>query len=428
MQVTAKKKLQASDSHWFLFFLMPFFASIAAVRNYKAPWAKNVVWMFVVFYGYTFAVGRENFDADVVRYIEELKELYGRSLTFYDVLGIFKENKDADIVRTTLAVLVSRFTNNGQVLTAVYGLIFGFFYSRCLWYVIERLTGKLKWTTVFMLIVFALINPFWNINGFRYNTATLVFIYGVMPYLVENKKRSLITSYLSVLVHFSFLLPLAILTLYVFVGNRKNLYFGFFIISVFISNISITEFNSVLEKYVPEVFLERSEKYRDEDRVKEFREGDAGTFVETEEGVVLEKNWYAIYYLRILYWCLSILLIVMFIFGGRAFAGSKWLLNCYCFSLLFFSIANIMQSIPSGERYLMIASLISTVTMIFYLQNLQLERYLSKAVSILAPALFIFVIVSMRTGLYSISITTLLGNPVIMLFTDYNLSLNDIIK
>ena len=429
MQVAAaKKKLQGSDSHWFLFLLMPFFAAITAVRNYKSPWAKNIVWAFVIFYGYTFAISKENDDTDIIRYVDELKELYGKSLSFGDILDLFRESGDADVVRTIIAIVVSRFSNNAQVLTAVYGFIFGFFYSRCIWYITERMLGKLKWATVLMIAVYVLINPFWNLNGFRFNTAILVFMYGALPFLFEKNKFRLIWCYLSVLVHFSFLFPIAILTIYLLAGNRKTVYFTFFVLSVFISNINITTFNSVMEQYVPEAFLERSEKYRDEDRVEEFREGDRGATLESTEGVVIVKNWYAVYYLRLMYWSLSAMLITIYIFGGRVFAGNKWVLNGYCFSLLFFGFANIMVSLPSGERYLMIASMLSAATVIFYLQNQQHEKYLTSVTSALVPALLVFIIVSVRTGFYSISITTLLGNPIIMLFTDYNLSINDIIK
>jgi hypothetical protein len=429
MQVaTTKNKLQGSDSHWFLFFLFPFFSGLTALRNYKAPWAKNVVWAFVVFYGYTFAISAENNDVDFVRYADELKDLYGKSLSFPDMIDIFRESGEADVLKTIISILVSRFSKSPQILSATYGFIFGFFFTRTLWYIIDRLNGKLKGLTIIFLLSFFLVNPFWNINGFRFNTAILVFVYGALPFLFENKKSSLIISFLSVLVHFSFLFPLAILLVYVFARNRKNLYFGFFIISTFISNINITEFNTTLEKYVPEAFVERSEKYRDADRVEEFREGEAGSVVESETGAIIAKNWYAVYFMKILYWSLSVLLIGLYVFGKRALAGSGWLLNGYCFSLLFFGFANLMQSIPSGERYLMVAALFVLATIIFYVQNQAHEQYITKLALALLPAFLLFIIVSLRTALYSVSLTTILGNPVIAIFSDYGLSLNDIIK
>ena len=192
MQVTkAKQKLQSSDSHWFLFLLLPFFASITAVRNYKAPWAKNVVWAFVIFYGYTFAIAKENSDTDIVRYIEELKDLYSKSLSFYDMIDIFRDSGEADVLRTIVAIIVSRFTDNPQVLTAVYGLIFGFFFTRCMWYVLERLKGKLKWGAVLMLVVFALIDPFWNLNGSGLIQQHLYFYMALCLIFLKIKKQAL---------------------------------------------------------------------------------------------------------------------------------------------------------------------------------------------------------------------------------------------
>jgi EpsG family len=429
MQVVAKKRLQSSDSHWFIFLLLPFFASLTALKNYRAGWAKNVVWAFIVYYGFTFASAKESLDtADINRYVDDLKDLYGRSLGFYDVLEIIKDSGEVDILRTLIAIIVSRFSQSSAVLTAVYGFIFGFFFTRNLWYLLERLKGKLKGMVVFFLLVFFLINPIWNINGFRFNTAALVFVYGALPYLYENKKSRLIFCFASILVHFSFLFLVAFLIIYIFAGNRKTVYFVFFIASVFFNNLNIGQFNSFLEQNLPEVFLERSKNYREEGRVDEFREHDESVKIERETGKFIKKNWYAVYYMRCMYWSLTLLLIGLYIFGKNIFAGSKWLLNGYCLSLLLFGAGNVMQSLPSGERFMMIASLLTVSVIVFYLQNQAHELYISRITVIAMPLLLLYVTVSLRNGLYTISVNTILGNPFFAMLTDYNLSLNDIIK
>jgi len=407
---------------------LPFFASITAIRSYKAPWAKNVVWAFVVFYGFTFAIAKESVDADINRYLDDLKELYGRSLSLIDILEIFKESGEADVVRTLIAIIVSRFSQSAAVLTAVYGFIFGFFFTRSFWYILDRLQGRLKGTVIFFLLVFFLVNPIWNINGFRFNTAAFVFVYGLLPYLYENKKGKLLFCAISILFHFSYLFLIVVLVIYLLAGNRKNIYFGFFVVSVFIGNINIVQFNNFMEQNLPDIFLERSKTYREEDRVDEFRESDKSVKVERETGQYIKKNWYAVYYLKCLYWSITLLLLGMYIFGKNIFAGSKWLMNGYCFSLLIFGAGNLMQSLPSGERYMMIAGLVSVSVIIFYLQNQAYEKYISKLTLIAMPLLIIYVIVSLRTGLYTISVNTILGNPFFAILTDYNLSLNDIIK
>lgn len=430
MQVSAKKKLQGSDSHWFLFILFPFFSLLTAVRGFRAPWAKNIVWAFVVFYGFTFAIGKESGDNDIIRYVDELKEMYQKDFSVNEFISYFTEKGEVDLARTLIAVIVSRFSQSQQVLTAVYGFIFGFFFTRNLWYVFDRLKGNLKWLSIIMLLIFFLVNPFWNINGFRFNTAVHIFIFGLLPYLVENKKKSLVFCFLSILMHFSFILPVGILLIYMAMGNRLTAYFSFFIISTFISNINITEFNKLLEDNLPEVFFERSQKYTDEDRVSEFREvrdDETGLAASQVEDAIIQ-NWYVVYYNKALNGSISLILIAMYAFGRRRLLTSQWLLNMYCFSLLIFGAANIMSSLPSGERFLMIALLVSVALIIFYIQNQPYERYINNCVLIVSPGFVLYAIVALRTGLYSISLTTILGNPALAIFTDYNLSLNDLIK
>ncbi|MES2849579.1 MAG: EpsG family protein [Bacteroidota bacterium] len=424
--------MQGSDSHWFLFVLFPFISMIMAIRGYKSAWAKNIVWAFIVFYGFTFAVGKESTDSDIIRYVEELREMYKKDFSVDQVVAFFKESGEADVVRTIIATIVSRFTDSPAVLTAVYGFIFGFFFTRNFWYVLERFTGRLKWVTILLLTVFFLINPFWNINGFRFNTAVHIFLYGLLPYLFEGKKKGLIICFSSVLVHFSFLFPILILLIYLAAGNRLYFYFGFFIISVFLSNISITELNNFLEANLSEVFLERSKTYRNEETVNEYRQvrdsdNEGASYVAPAEDSIVQ-NWYVVYYLPALYNGVSLILIVMFMFARSKLIANKWLLSAYCFGLLMFGFGNIMSSLPAGARFLMISCLISVAAILFYLQNQQHEKYVSKAILFAAPALLLYCLVSLRTGLYSISLTTVLGNPILAIFTNYNFSLNDLIK
>lgn len=385
------------------------------------------MWAFVVYYGFTFAIAKENSDTDIIRYIDDLHELYGKSLNFGQMIDLFKESGEVDILRTIIAIVVSRFTESVQVLTAVYGFIFGFFFSRNLWYIADNIRGKIRGVNLMLIATFFLVDPFWNLNGFRFNTAILIFLYGILPYLFEGKKSKLIWCFLSVLVHFSFLFPVAITVFYILVGNRKTVFFVFFIISIFVSNINVAEFNTFLEANVPEVFVERSKNYRDEDRVDEFRQTEEGTF-ETEQGTKVVKNWYAIYYIKALYFSIMGILVGLYIFGTRVFAANERLLSGYCFNLLLFGFGNFMISLPSGERFLMIAAMSSLALIIFYLQSQSYEKNVNKLTLIASPAILLYIIVSFRGGLYSISVNTVIGNPVLVLFTDYNLSLNDLIK
>ena len=46
--MATKAKNTSSDYGVFLFLIWPFFAAIFAIRNYRAAWAKDLIWLFVV--------------------------------------------------------------------------------------------------------------------------------------------------------------------------------------------------------------------------------------------------------------------------------------------------------------------------------------------------------------------------------------------
>lgn len=414
-----------NKNHWYLFILFPFLAGILAVKNYHCTWAKNVIWAFVVFFGFTFGMSEEtssgNATADITRYAQEVKDLYKKDLSFAQIVNLYQDNEDIDVLKLTLAIGISRFTDNQQVLTAIYGFIFGFFFSRNFWFVLNRINGKIKTAAMLLLIAYVLVDPIWNINGFRFHTAVQIFIYGLLPFLFEGKKKGILASALSILVHFSFLLPVGVLLVYVLLGNRTILYFVFFLASVFSTGLNVSSVNNLVEDNAPEAFSERTAGYRDEGVVEEFRADP-----ETKGGFV--SNWYATLYLKALQWPLMVLLTMLFIKRKNIQLNQYWFTNSLSFTLLFFGVANLMASFPSGGRFLAVAALSALPLMIFYVQNLPGEKYLSNKVLLFSPAILLFIIVTIRAGFYSLSVNTFIGNPLVVLLTDYNISLNDLIK
>jgi hypothetical protein len=400
---------------WLLFLVWPFLAAITAFRNYDQKWAKNIFWGFCAFYGLVFAIGIESEGSDIVRYVAGLKALHVQQISYFEYSESVKSGIEVmmPIVNWTL----SRFTDSQPVLTLVYGIIFGFFFSRNLWYVLERLKGNLLTITILLLICLFMVNPIWRINGFRFWTATHVFLYGLLPYLCEGKKKGLIICASAILVHFSFIVPVLVLFSYAVGGNRLTIYYGLFIITLFISEIDITYFNNIAEAYLPEAFLEQSESYRREGQVESFREAES------------EGQWYANWYGPALKWAIIGFLSMLFFKSGDFFEKNEDWLSLFSFTLLFYSVANLLSSIPSGGRFLVLANLCALTLIIFYIQNQSREKFMQWYIYGVTPALLLYIIVSLRIGLYSISASAIFGNPIIAYFTaGDNISLNDVMR
>ena len=401
-----------------LFVIWPFLAAISAFKNYKKSWAKNIFWAFCAFYGFAFAIGAENAGSDIVRYISEIRKLHGEPMTFSAVIGYFLQSGEVDVLDTFISVILSRFTDNQSVITLVYGIVFGFFLSRNMWYVLERLEGKIKPITIFLFVCFFLVIPIWEMNGFRMWTAAHVFIYGLLPYLFEGNKKGILISVSAILVHFSFIIPVGILLGYLLLGNRLVIYFALFVATFFISEINLEAFNNLVENYAPEVIQERSSSYRTEANVEEHR-------TKAGQGQV----WYAQWYGRALKWSVMGFLVLLFFTGRPFFKKNKRYLNLFSFVLLFYGMANLFSSLPSGGRFISIANLGALALIILYIQNRTQEVAMKRFIIAAAPALLLFIVVAVRTGLYSMSATAILGNPIIaMFFVGEHISLNDVMK
>lgn len=407
--------------HLLYFLLWPFFTTLYYLKNFRKPAAKNVMWLFIIFYGFTWAIGVESQTSDINSYVNDIPLLHKLNLNLNGILAYYYSSGEIDILRTVLAYIVSYFTGNGYYLIIIYGAIFGYFYSRNMWYILDRLKGRTKFFTKILLFCLFLCIPPWHIAAFRFWTASHVFIFGLLPFLFEGKKKSLIWCLITpFVIHFSFLFAFIPLAIYLVLGNKVKLYYIFFVLTLFVSAININQFNEFVESYAPEKVAERSAGYRDEEKVTTLRT--KGRFKEDEV-------WYVRLYGDSIRYSLAAFLIVFYWTFRKSLQGHSNLLKLLSFVLLFYGFANVLATIPSGNRFLRVANLLSVAFLVIHVQNNFLNKHLYRIGRVILPFLLLFIIVSLRESWYSFSLMTIIGNPITAIFSfGENLALNDIIK
>ena len=401
----------------FVFFIFsPFLGLVQALKYYKESWAKNSIWLFVIFYGFTM-YRPEVMDSS--RYVTKLETLYHAPLSWDQFTANFyteEGNSSVDIYESLVIYTLSLFTDNGNILFAVFGILFGYFYSRNIWLVLDFAKGRkmtlMMWS---MVTAFACVIGFWTLTGVRMWTAAHIFFYGAFILLVHNNKKGLVIAALSVLVHFSFVLPLGILALFYVVKIPPRILYFFFVGSFFISTLNIDAIRTRLLSVAPEFLLPRVNTYTSDE------------YVETVNDLNASGNWYIHYYSYSISWYIVGLFTIIYFSKRGLGTYSKSFTNLFGFSMLFLSVGNITSLLPSGGRYLLVAQLFG-VALLFLFYVLYAEKNYKKWVVILSPLLLFFIIVSARISFDTITIMTILTNPVLASILDFQIPLIDLIK
>lgn len=392
----------------FLYLLWPFSFLLLSVRKIKTSLAANLIWAFCAYFAYSLSIADASMDAN--RLVEFFLDYKSKSLSLREFVGDLYNEQGwaADILLPLLQFTLAELGASTEVYLAVLGLVFGYFYSRNLSFVSSRLAGQTPRLAWLFYAGFALSIPFWYINGFRFWTAAHIFIFGVFRYLDYEKRGTLLLAASSMLVHFSFLFPVAVLAVYVLLKNRTKLYMGFLLFSTLFSGIDaevVQQSSPLLKAYLPVVFEKKISGYAGEQYVEKIEK------MQKE----VQLNWYAAYRESLLRYLLIGLCLLIYIKRKEVWKTEGLYLNWFSFALLFFASTLLLVKIPSGGRFVLLAYLLSLGYFSLVFNQPAGFRLLSPVAKSLSYAIIgLYMIVEVRSGFDSISLDTLFSNPILV--------------
>ncbi|MBS7786436.1 EpsG family protein [Flavobacterium sp. CYK-55] len=355
---------------------------------------------------------------DSTRYVAKLQELYQQPISWESFISSFysEDGDTVDIYQPLVTYLMSMVTDSGNLLFAVFGFVFGYFYSRNIWLMIDlarvRWPGKEFWI---MIAAFACVIGFWNLNGVRMWTAGHIFFYGAFLHLFNNQKKGILIAASSILVHFSFVVPLIALALFYLIKSSWRFLYFVFLGSFFISTLNIQAVRNQIESTAPEFLLPRVNRYTSDE------------YVETVTEFNAQAVWYIDYYTKALTWFIAILFTVIYFTPKKKSESSPTFINLYGFSMLIMAVGNIMSLLPSGSRFEMIGQMFGLAMIIYFWTQYDFANY-RKWFKIASPLMIFFVFISMRVSLETLTFTTVLTNPVLVFFVDLPFPLINLIK
>jgi hypothetical protein len=213
MNLQKNQTTSLSALSWLLFGLSPVIALWVSLTDRRSKVARDITWAGCVFYGLMFNI-LPGQGSDCVRYAVELKQMHLTQTSWQLLSSTFYQEGQTrfDVYQPTLTLIVSRFTGDYHFLFALFGLVIGFFYSRTVWFFVDRLPQHPRLVNcLFIIAVAFILNPGSAMNGVRMYTAFYVFLFGALKFLEKPQAAYLIIAGSSVFIHFSFAYPFAIL-------------------------------------------------------------------------------------------------------------------------------------------------------------------------------------------------------------------------
>lgn len=362
-----------------VFIIYPFLAFGLAFFYIEKKWARMCILLFTILYGYNVTAGN-NQGLDLYRYLLALKDAH--KMPFSDIIGVMTGNikisgtDGADLYRTLTIFIVSRFTNNGHILMAVFSLVYGLLYIYCI-KIFLSIDSKKDLVFYSLLLCFSVA---WGLSGIafvRFPTASLLFFIATYKILEapENKKYwFLMVS--SLAIHFGLMAAVFILPLYFLIKGNKYIIYTLLIVSIIVPELFSSQI-SLLGGYLGGTLQDRIEIYTKE------------TYIEQTLHNRDNLNWYISLVPKMIQ-CYAYIVICCILFFSRKIILDKQSNRLYLFSILLFTVSNMTMNIPSlGERYLNLYILFLTI-FVYKLYKLNAGNRWIYCLSLICVAFFIF--------------------------------------
>lgn len=352
-------------------------------------------------FGLTFIFENEAFDS--FRMAETMRNIAALPFSqFWKILGGLYTETRADIFLPFILFIITRITENPNILFMVLAGIFGWFYLKGIDTVYDQNGLKNNLNAQVHLLFFILLIPIFNINGFRFWSAAWMFFYGAYNVVFNDNKKYLFFTILAALTHFSFLSAVSVLVIYLLIGNRNVFFYVFLIISLLVPELFSEQVDAVFSALGGQLQTKHS-IYTNPEYMEKVDEGRAGL------------RWFMVVAQRgIYYYTLFMLLFLKNKYKKLLYTPG--LNNLFSFSLFFISVFNFFKYIPSVARFNTLFYLFATSYIIqFYYKNSKKRMSFFTLAGIIPIALTIAI--NLRVG-FEMTNFWLLGPIPVLIFAE----------
>lgn len=397
------------NSFWILiiFFINPFLSLVISSRDYLSKYSKNIVWFFCTFYGYTFYPIRNTMDSfrhrqDFVQWASE------REMNFdYFMNRLYSEDVSfVDILMPLLKFLVSRVTDSPDFFYGVLGFIFGYFFSRNVFFLLNFYKVKLPLYSILFIFMFAFVVAPWEINSFRFWLATHIFLFGCFKIFTQKNKLSYLYIFITPFIHFGYIFAIILFAIYKLIGNKVTLYFIFFIFSILLNEVNVQSVKALIPETSVGVLDKKTSSYTSEG------------YIEDRAETAQQLNWYVGLKAKPVKY-VTMLVVILIYFNYRKRLVKSELLPFFCIALFIFSLSYmLMNSIPVFGRYNRLGQLFLYGFLFLFFTKYKDDNitWYKKIFPFHVAAAALFIIVDVRSSFDTMTIDAIISNPLLSVF------------
>ena len=333
--------------------------------------------MYFTFIGMAYCMGTLE-HADIYRYsVVFYQASLLKDVGFRDYFNSLAEANQVDYYSSFMVWFVSRFTSDYRIYFGILAMIMALFFAANVEYVIKQIDHSR--INILLIVVLAMI-PSASLYIHRWWMAMQVFLFGLLPVLIEKKYFRLIWCFFAAfLVHFSFVYPL-ILVIIALLLPKTNLwiYYVLFLVSVFLESFNFDIVTPLFGSFLSEAVVNRTNSHLSAELLEH------NFFSQSSRLVMKIAN--AI----ICFWILAK--------HGKYLYKNRVLRVLFVMSLLLGSFANLTSLTEWGWRYYDLSNMMFVVLYLEYMSDENCNAVIFKYVS----PLYIYFILFQIYGLLNV--------------------------
>ena len=360
--VVSQARRQQTKLLLITFLISPFLTLLITMYHYRWKGTQLFFILSVSFLGYNIGI-----EGDLIRYYDWFFRDGGKSWS--EIFNQIITLQAGDFYTLILSKIIFYLTENVRVYFAVLISVYAYFYSSVMKLIIVRLSRGNNLKVLLLFIGFATFFFVRNFISVRFSTALLLYAYAMLEIVLNGNRKFILLSLCVPLIHIGFVVTIPLLPLYFFFKDRVNVCIMLLLVSfVFNQGNVLNFFGKASSNYENTVFSSKFSAYASESGIEYLSE----RYQESEKGANLKLK--TLNYFTDLVYILCMIGSGILIFEWKSLLYDRIQLHLFNLTLLLWSLANVMQNISNGVRFLNLWVLIVLALWVLILQNKTFDR------------------------------------------------------